>query len=243
MNFKFSIKKILCIIILMPLFSYSQINMKVEYNIIVKKDSNQLENKAARFKAQQIEREIEALNFNLNFKNNASLFKLDEKLHRDNDWNYRMAKSFVSGKYQYYTDLEQKLMIGDIFGEESAILQDRQKYSDWNITKETKTILDYQCFKATTAYEEMGNRGEPKQIYIEAWFTPDIPVNAGPLDIDGLPGLILEGYTNPRYVFKASAINFDNEEEIVKPKFKKILSNQEYMEKLSEVIKEIRSRG
>ena len=37
--------------------------------------------------------------------------------------------------------------------------------------------------------------------------------------------------------------DFDNEEEIVKPKFKTILSNQEYMEKLSELIKEIRSRG
>ena len=83
----------------MPLFSYSQINIGVEYNIIVKKDSNQLENKAARFKAQQIEREIEALNFKLNIKNNASLFKLDGKLLRDDDLNYSLAKSFRWAKH------------------------------------------------------------------------------------------------------------------------------------------------
>ncbi|MBA5791900.1 GLPGLI family protein [Flavobacterium sp. xlx-214] len=63
------------------------------------------------------------------------------------------------------------------------IVKDDQLKYTWKITSETKKIKDYTCYKATTTFR--GNN-------FEAWFTPDIPINAGPWKWYGLPGLIVE---------------------------------------------------
>jgi len=62
------------------------------------------------------------------------------------------------------------------------LITDELNYT-WTITNETKKIKDYTCYKATTTFR--GNN-------FEAWFTPDIPINAGPWKWYGLPGLIVE---------------------------------------------------
>ncbi|HLT53106.1 MAG TPA: GLPGLI family protein [Flavobacteriaceae bacterium] len=56
-------------------------------------------------------------------------------------------------------------------------------YYSWQITNETKQIQNFTCYKATTTFR--GNN-------FEVWFTPDIPINAGPWKWYGLPGLIVE---------------------------------------------------
>jgi GLPGLI family protein len=53
----------------------------------------------------------------------------------------------------------------------------------WELIDETKIIQGYTCKKAVCNFK--GRK------YI-AWFTPDIPVNAGPWKLSGLPGLIVE---------------------------------------------------
>lgn len=57
---------------------------------------------------------------------------------------------------------------------------------EWTITDETKTILGYTVRKATKTNNMDGTTF--------AWFTTDIPVEAGPFKYAGLPGLILEFY-------------------------------------------------
>ena len=52
---------------------------------------------------------------------------------------------------------------------------------EWDISDESKEIIGYQCFKATTDYR--GRRWT-------AWFTPEIPIQDGPWKLCGLPGLI-----------------------------------------------------
>lgn len=53
----------------------------------------------------------------------------------------------------------------------------------WNITKETKEILGYKVYLATTTYAGRD---------YEAYFTPEVPIQDGPYKFFGLPGLILE---------------------------------------------------
>jgi GLPGLI family protein len=53
----------------------------------------------------------------------------------------------------------------------------------WKLSKEKKTILTYECYKAQTTF-----RGRN----YTAWYTKDIPISDGPYKFAGLPGLILE---------------------------------------------------
>jgi len=52
----------------------------------------------------------------------------------------------------------------------------------WKLTTEQSTFLSYPVIKATATHDGKA---------IEAWFTPQIPVPAGPGEYGGLPGLIL----------------------------------------------------
>lgn len=86
-----------------------------------------------------------------------------------------------------------------------AIQEDNMMYSEpfplqkWQLGKETKTICGYKCQKATCTW-----RGRT----YTAWFTPEIPVSAGPWKFGGLPGLIMKisDSTND-YSWEAVAVN------------------------------------
>ncbi|WP_046758118.1 GLPGLI family protein [Kordia jejudonensis] len=100
-------------------------------------------------------------------------------------------------KEKRYTNQE------DIFGK-VFLIQDSLENKEWKLGTETKFIGQYQCFKATRTIERekivtIGlneSEEEPKvtkeKVTITAWYTPEIPVNAGPATYWGLPGLILE---------------------------------------------------
>nr|WP_298001267.1 GLPGLI family protein [uncultured Flavobacterium sp.] len=93
-------------------------------------------------------------------------------------------------------------MIRNIF-KKNFLVTDQINYS-WKITNETKQIQNFTCYKATTAFR--GNT-------FEAWFTPDIPINAGPWKWYGLPGLILEATDKDQsVVFKVEKIEKLTEE-------------------------------
>src|SRR5690606_17295445 len=66
--------------------------------------------------------------------------------------------------------------------EKKYLISDKILY-EWEITNEIKKIKQYTCYKATTSFR--GNK-------FVVWFTPEIPINAGPWKWHGLPGLILE---------------------------------------------------
>lgn len=68
----------------------------------------------------------------------------------------------------------------------------------WNISSDTGTILSYPCKKATACF-----RGREWEV----WFTMDIPLDAGPWKLCGLPGLIMKASDNrEHYVFECIGI-------------------------------------
>lgn len=74
---------------------------------------------------------------------------------------------------------------------------------DWNIeTDSVKTLLGYECVLATTTYH--GRQWS-------AWFAPEIPINAGPWKLLGLPGLIMEAVDSTgQHHFTANGIESTN---------------------------------
>ena len=80
-----------------------------------------------------------------------------------------------------------------------------------------------------------------KEIEVTAWYTPQIPVNQGPDDYWGLPGLILEVNAGRTTILCSKiVINPQNKEEIQAPKKGEEVTKQEYSDIVKQKIEEMR---
>lgn len=104
------------------------------------------------------------------------------------DGSYYVTKSFTNGSLKHY----------DSNGMEKWLYEEPIAHWNWTVGDSTKTILGYECVKATTDYHGR---------HWTAWFAPEIPVQNGPWKLDGLPGLILEAVPDGgQYSFVATGI-------------------------------------
>ena len=144
----------------------------------------------AKFKKMEDQKELamEQLTFNLLFNKNASLFTNDALMQRDGDNYLELALGPYSGKY--YMELFEKKGVWQMtaFNEEFLIALNG---IEWTITDEQKEIMGYTCYRA---YSNQSNLAEDDfdDFFVEAWFTPEIPISSGPLGYGNLPGLILD---------------------------------------------------
>jgi hypothetical protein len=153
--------------------------------------------------------------------------------------------------------------------DKNYVVTDSLRKLDWKLTGESKTILfghrtgetknntEYKVFKATA--QRIGTRprvtmenGEmkreivPDTLSIVAWFTPDIPVAAGPGIYQGqLPGLILElEENNGQTVFKAVEISSKvSISKIKEPKDGKKITQAEFEKERDKMMEEMRKNA
>ena len=82
----------------------------------------------------------------------------------------------------------------------------------------------------------------PKEIEVTAWYTPQIPVNQGPDEYWGLPGLILEVNAGRTTILCSKiVINPQNKEEIEPLSKGKVVNKDEYNKIVKEKIEEMRA--
>ena len=81
----------------------------------------------------------------------------------------------------------------------------------------------------------------PKEITITAWYSPEIPINQGPENYWGLPGLILE-VNDGKTIILCSKIVLNSKEkaEIKEPTNGKVISQKEYDETVVNKMEEFR---
>lgn len=70
----------------------------------------------------------------------------------------------------------------------------------WQISKESKMIDKYLCYKATLVKKTLDKKGNEIEKIITAYFSPELPISLGPLGYCGLPGLILELSDNSKTI-------------------------------------------
>lgn len=166
----------------------------------------------ARFNINGVENEVPRTqkgNFELTFGNNQSLWKAaeqenpQEQSEGGDGMQIRMivagANDVVYNNFVTGNKVEKRELFDKIF-----IVDDSVRALKWKMTGETKSILNFNCMKATATNiskrtQMTMNDGKIVRKEMEdtsnivAWFTMNIPVAAGPGEYQGqLPGLILE---------------------------------------------------
>ncbi len=83
----------------------------------------------------------------------------------------------------YFKNMSTNSMVFELYaGSEKLCGKDSLIEMNWEISNETKDIAGYKSQKAISRWHN---------YLFTAWFTNEIPINAGPERFDGLPGLIL----------------------------------------------------
>ena len=95
----------------------------------------------------------------------------------------RGFKGRGKNKGKRFIDLSTNSVIAtrDLMGKKFLVVGSPEKYK-WKMTGKSKQVGSYLCQEATW---------QDSTTQIVAWFTPMIPVQAGPEDYAGLPGVIL----------------------------------------------------
>lgn len=216
--------------------------------------------------AERMKQDLE-MTFTLNFNRTASLYKKEQQLEQPvGGRGFRMVTfGGPGGGGTYYKDVKEGVyynqveMFGKIF-----LVRDSLPKPNWKLENETKKIGAYTCYKATTVKKVMrpgfgkvrrepGEREEKtkdkvhnapvektEEITVTAWYTPDIPVNQGPGEYWGLPGLILE-INADRTTIRCSGIVMNSKEKrkVEVPKKGKQVNQAEFDEIMEKKMQEI----
>ncbi len=214
----------------------------------------------------------------LTFDKTASIFKEEEVLEAPGQRGFGGWWGSLSAGPQYKNVKSQQFVQDqEFFGRQFLITDSLQKL-DWKLGSETKQIGQYLCMKATAIktvdefdWRSMRRRDRaknnnttkndstktssvsdeievPKTIEVTAWYTPQIPVNQGPGEFWGLPGLILEVNADQTTIL-CSKIVMNPEEKfaIEAPKKGKVITRKDYnatvKQKMQEMREMYRGRG
>ncbi|MCX7551392.1 GLPGLI family protein [Xanthomarina sp. F2636L] len=220
------------IFVFISVFINAQSINEVNYKIFMKEDLNTKMDPQIKNRIEDINKAINQIECRLVFNNQFSVFKQIKKLGiDDNDLSHKIASVFVNG--DYYVDLDNKnKMIQKWFSDELFNISIQFKSLEWEITKETKQIGKYLCYKATSIrYVSNSISNTNKEFTTTVWFTPEIPFPFGPQGMDGLPGLVLEATQDDKMYYYASEIklNIQNENsELSIPKKGTLISETDY---------------
>ena len=173
--------------------------------------------------------------FHLFFKDNSALYQAEYDLETKRKLGFKYNKTGVVAEHNriYYNNLETKENYYQSFWTKDVLVN--VENHKWNITKETKKIGDYICYKATTTVQADQLKTYNYLKPVIAWFTPEIPISFGIQSFDGLPGLTMELITeqeNGKITYTVTSIELNPREEIkiIKPVGVNFMSETEYKE-------------
>ncbi|TJY36953.1 GLPGLI family protein [Pontimicrobium aquaticum] len=188
----------------------------------------------------------------------------------------RFGGMSMTGGDQYKNVKENKLLIEQEFFGKQFLVNDELKKLEWVMTAETKQIGKYMAMKATAIVEldntdflsarrrdrnndnakandstkinNSKNEVEiPKTQTVTAWYTPQIPINQGPGEYWGLPGLILEVSAGRTTILCSKIVlNPEEKNDIKRPSKGKKVTQKEYTQIVKDKMEEMinmRGRG
>ena len=166
---------------------------------------------------------VNTLKFELNFNKQQSSFKFVENSMSVDKDDSKTAHLVAAGENVYIDHLKKEEIHQNT---DNILIKDRYEIRNWTITKESKKIDVYLCYKAIYKYDFVDRKGKNKTAEIIAWFAPSLPYNYAPKQYFGLPGLVLE-LQESNITFYATKIELSKKEiQINFPKGKTITREQ-----------------
>jgi len=155
---------------------------------------------------------IPTLEFRLIFNDKISEFSLKKQMViGNNDFYTQMAILLTQGDKIIFCDMQNdQLLEKTSFLGEDFLIKSLNDDLKWEITKETKYIGKFLGYKAI-ASKEIKLQERLKRFDYIAWFCPELPFKYGPVNIVGLPGIILE-LTNSNLIYTAKEIKLNKEQ-------------------------------
>jgi GLPGLI family protein len=199
-------KKLLLILNLFSVISFGQ-NSSVEYSVI----PNEKESKKDVLKT-------DAPIFTLEFNKNQSCF-----LEKSNE---KETAPFLKNLPYFYFKNTNILFItnGAVLTQKNAVVL------EWQMTNETKQIDNYTCYKALLEDIVVNKDNKVSTKMITAWYCLDLPFSYGPLNYNGLPGLVLELECDG-YKYMAKNINITDNNMPIALSNLKIVTEEHYLKK------------
>lgn len=228
-------KLIFCFIFsLFGCFTFSQNhNLEVLYSIKMKK----LEGEKLSKSASKLSLAFEKRKFKLQIKDKESLFSSHETLTNKETTDDMLAKIALGSDNEYYANSSENIIVKKVSALGTFFVIECDFENNWNITKEKKKIDNYNCYKATKSIIKENFKGEKFEINVEAWYCPELSMSFGPLEYNGLPGLILElhldniiYYANSIKIFKTKEISIE------RPKGNNKISQSDFDKLIKEAI-------
>lgn len=155
---------------------------------------------------------------------------------------YQMA-SVLSSDGSYYVNRDEKLVLKTVENEKTYLIRvPFETPDDWKLSKETRKIGKYQCYKATLTKTVSNSKGDFK-VPVTAWYAPEIPAAFGPKNYHGLPGLILELQEGDR-VYRCISIALNQAEKIAiaRPEKGISLTQAAYQELMRKKLEDFKKR-
>jgi GLPGLI family protein len=184
--------------------------------------------------------------YTLTFNKTASSFREDVSLEAPGASGPSWGRS--NGQGSIYKNTKDKKMIEDVeqFSKRFLVVEEMEQLQ-WELGMETKKIGQYTCYKATLVKKDSTKTKDAKpakkMLNITAWYTPQIPVSAGPNTYYGLPGLILE-LNAGRTTMLCTEVTISSQEvlEIEEPNKGKEVSREEYIKIVKVKTEELKAR-
>ena len=217
-------KKILLFFFLLLIHysSYSQ-SGKILYNVYIDVPNEEVPIQV-REQVKDINEAAKNQKFELSFNNKSSHFKFIKDLKTEYKFE-KAARSGLTSSFDLYYDKINKYEIRKM--SDGTLVKAESNYQNWQVTKDSKKIDKYICFKATLEVEKLNRKGVKIKKTITAWYSPSLPYSYGPKNFYGLPGLILE-LTENKTTFLAKKIDFIKKDIKIEFPKGKTISKEEY---------------
>lgn len=173
---------------------------------------------------------LKDIEYQLKSNFNESTFKIIKKNSSSFESNITIGR-IASKDDIFYRNIKNKESIKYVsrfFDKGDSLIKETFNKYDWKLSKESKKIGKYLCYKATAEEKYLSvSNGKYYKNYIVAWYAPEIPISFGPSNYCGLPGLILQVSKNNIHFIADKVIINTKDMKIEKPYAKNQLTEKE----------------